>query len=119
MRTTATREVTARPRRIAFRTLLTAVATAFAVMPGVILAPGQQRALVPARELLVHLAHDWGHLSTRELGQQLRRDPSMISHLATAYAAHRDLTTETHIRHAITSHHAQISQYSCLTPSWT
>lgn len=105
-RTAATREVTARPRRIAFGTLLTAVATAYAVTPQAILAPGRQRALVPARELLVYLARDWGRLSTRELGRRLQRDPSMISRLAAAYAAHRDPTTEARIRHAITAHHS-------------
>jgi hypothetical protein len=55
---------------------------------------------------LVYLALDWGHLSTRDLGRRLRRDPSRISRLAAAYAAHRNPTTEAPIRQAITSHHA-------------
>jgi REP element-mobilizing transposase RayT len=105
-RTAATRAVTIRPRRIAFGALLTAVAAACAVTPRAILAPGRQRALVPARALFVYLARDWGHLSTRDLGQRLQRDPSMISRLATAYAARRDLTTEAQIRQTLTTRHA-------------
>lgn len=105
-RTAATREVNARPTRVAFGTLLTAVATAYAVAPRAILAPGRQRALVPARALLVSLARDWGYLSTRELGRRLQRDPSMISRLDKAYVAHRNPTIEARIRQAITSHHS-------------
>ena len=101
-RTSATREVTARPRRIAFGTLLTAVATAHAVTPREIVTPGRQRALVPARAMLVYLAREWSHQTTRELGRRLHRDPSMISRLAAAYATHRDPTMEAHIRQAIT-----------------
>ncbi len=105
-RTAAMREVTVRPTRVAFGTLLTAVATALAVTPRAILAPGRQRALVPARALLVFLARDWSHLTTRELGRRLQRDPSMISRLATAYAAHRDPATEAQVRQAITARHS-------------
>lgn len=104
-RTAAAREVTVRPRRIGFGILLTAVATVYAVPARAILAPGRKRALVPARELLVYLAREWGHLSTRELGRRLQRDPSMISRLTAAYATHRDLPTEARIQHAINSHH--------------
>lgn len=105
-RTAATREVSVRPRRIAFGSLLTAVATASAVTPRAILAPGRQRALVPARALLVYLAREWGHLTARDLGQRLQRDPSMISRLAAAYAARRDVKVEARIRQLITSRHS-------------
>lgn len=105
-RTAATREVSVRPRRIAFGTLLTAVANAYAVTPREIVTPGRQRALVPARAMLVYLAREWSHQSTRDLGRRLQRDPSMISRLATAYAAHRDPTTEARIRKAITARHS-------------
>jgi REP element-mobilizing transposase RayT len=105
-RTAAMREVTVRSTRVGFGRLLTAVATTLAVTPRAILAPGRQRALVPARALLVFLARDWSHLTTRELGRRLQRDPSMISRLATAYAAHRDPATEAHVRQAITARHS-------------
>ncbi|TKB75291.1 MAG: hypothetical protein E8D46_03145, partial [Nitrospira sp.] len=75
-KTSATREVTVRPLRIAFGALLTAVATTCGVTPKAILAPGRQRALVPARALFVHLARAWSGLTTRELGRRLQRDPS-------------------------------------------
>lgn len=100
-RMAATCEVSAGPRRVAFGKLLTAIATAFGVLPQAILAPGRQRALVPARTMLVGLAREWSQLSTRELGRRLQRDPSMISRLATAYAATRDATCEAQVRRAI------------------
>jgi hypothetical protein len=102
-RTAATREVTVRPSRMAFGSLLTAVATTLGVTPRAILAPGRQRALVPARALFVHLAREWSGLTTRELGRRLQRDPSMISRLAAIYAAHRDPATEARIRQSLTA----------------
>lgn len=104
-RTAATREVSAGPRRVAFGKLLTAIATAYGVPPQAILAPGRQRALVPARTMLVGLAREWSQLSTRELGRRLQRDPSMISRLATAYAATRDANREAQVRRAIQPSH--------------
>lgn len=103
-RTAATRDVTTRPRRVAFGSLLTAVADAYDVSPREILAPGRQRALVPARALLVHLAREGSRLTTRELGRRLHRDASMISRLAATYAAHRNPTIEARVRRAIASH---------------
>jgi putative transposase len=67
-RTGGTREVSVRPRRVAFGKLLSAVATVCAVAPGEIVAPGRQRALVPARALLVHVAREWGQVPTRHPG---------------------------------------------------
>lgn len=101
-RTAATREVSVRPRRVAFGTLLTAVATLYGLSPRAILAPGRQRALVPARALLVYLARHWGRLTARDLGRRLQRDPSMISRLAATYAAHRDARAEARVRQAMT-----------------
>lgn len=101
--TAATRDVTVRPPRIAFGSLLTAVANAFAVPPREILAAGRQRALVPARAMLVYLAREWSLLTTRDLGRRLQRDPSMISRLAATYATHRNVTAEARLRQAFTS----------------
>lgn len=97
-RTASTCEVTTRPTRVAFGALLTAVATEFGISPRAIVAPGRQRALVPARALFVHLARAWSGLTTRELGRRLQRDASMISRLAATYAAHRTPATEKRIR---------------------
>jgi putative transposase len=102
-KTAATREVIVRPSRAAFGSLLTAVATTMGVTPRAILAPGRQRALVPARALFVHLAREWSGLTTRELGRRLQRDPSMISRLAATYAAHRDPAAEARIRQSLTA----------------
>jgi chromosomal replication initiation ATPase DnaA len=102
-KTSATREVTVRPLRIAFGALLTAVATTYGVAPKAILAPGRQRALVPARALFVHLARVWSGLTTRELGRRLQRDPSMISRLVATNVAHRDPATEARIRQSLTA----------------
>ena len=106
-RTAATREVTVRPQRIALGTVLTAVATAYGVTPKAIVAPGRQRVLVPARALLVYLAREWSHLTTRELGRRLHRDPSMISRLAATYVAQRDPRAESMVRQALGLPHAQ------------
>ena len=92
-----------RPPRVAFGPLLKAVAMVHAVTPRAILAPGRQRALVPARAMLVFLAREWSRLTTQDLGQRLQRDPSMVSRLAGAYAAHRDATAEARVRRALSS----------------
>lgn len=83
--------------RVAFEPLLKAVALVHAVTPRAILAPGRQRSLVPARAMLVFLAREWSRLTTRDLGQRLQRDPSMVSRLAGAYAAHRDAAKEAQV----------------------
>lgn len=100
--TAASRQVSVRPPRVAFGTLLTAVAQVYAVPPRALLAPNRQRALVPARALLVYVAREWGRLSGQELGRRLQRDPSMISRLTALYAAHRDPTAEARVRGVIT-----------------
>lgn len=105
-RTASTREVSARPRRVPFGTLLTAIATAYAVTPRRILAPGRHRALVPARAMLVGLARQWSPLTVRELGRRLQRDPSMISRLAATYATHSDARIEAQVRRTLQAGHS-------------
>lgn len=100
-RTAAMRDVTVRPRRVTFGSLLTAVADAYAVTPRAIVAPGRQRVLVPARAMLVYVAREWGRLTARELGRRLQRDPSMISRLAATYAARRDARAEAQVRQTL------------------
>ena len=106
-RTAATRDVSIRPRRVAFGTLLTAVAQAYALPPRAILAPGRQRALVPARAMLVYLAREWSHLTVRELSRRVQRDPAMISRLTATYVAQRDTKVEARVRQALGLPHTQ------------
>ena len=100
-RTGALRTSARIPRRVGFGKLLTAVATCYAVSPRTLLAPGRQRAMVPARAMLVSLARNWSRLTTVELGRRLQRDPSMISRLATTYAAQPDRKVETQVRQVL------------------
>lgn len=106
-RTSATREVTVHPRRIAFSTLLIVVAQAYTLPPRAILASGRQRALVPARAMLVYFAREWSHLTVRELARRMQRDPAMISRLAATYVAQRDTRVEAQVRDALGLPHAQ------------
>ena len=102
-RTAATREITIRPQRIAFSSLLTAVANAYGVTSREIVAPGRQRALVPARAMLVYFAREWSRVTTCELGRRLHRDPTMISRLAATYATHRNVMAEARLRRVLAS----------------
>lgn len=79
---------------VAFPRLVDAVAQVYDVDPQALLRPGRHRAWVQARAMLVYLAREWGGLSTKELGQRLHRDPSMISRLCTTYATARDTPGE-------------------------
>jgi REP element-mobilizing transposase RayT len=51
-------DVTIRPRQVTFERLLHAIAHLHGVLPHAILAPGRQRAPVPARAMLVYLARE-------------------------------------------------------------
>ena len=102
-RTALSRKLAIRPPRVPFGKLLTAVAHLHAMAPRALLAPGRQRAIVPARAMLVFLAREWGQVSAQELGQRLRRDPSMMSRLTALYAAQRDPKAETHLRQMLSS----------------
>jgi REP element-mobilizing transposase RayT len=105
-RTGAPRTSERAPCHVRFGRVLTAVAAIHAVTPRALLAPGRQRAMVPARAMLVFLAREWSGLTTQTLGRRLQRDPSMISRLAAAYAAHRDEPREQRVRRAVQSDQA-------------
>jgi len=102
-RTTHSQNLAIRPPKVPFGKLLIAIAQLHAVVPRALLAPGRQRAVVPARAMLVYLARQWGQMSAQELGQRLRRDPAMISRLTALYAAQRNSKAETHIRQMLSS----------------
>ncbi|MDH5195582.1 MAG: hypothetical protein OEW32_17995 [Nitrospira sp.] len=94
---------TPRSPRVGFGPLLKAVAAVHRITPRAILEPGRQRALVPARAMLVFLAREWSRLTTSDLGKRLQRDPSMVSRLAGAYAAQRDAAGEAQVRRLLGS----------------
>lgn len=98
VRTGAGDEMPARFRRIPFGILLNHVARLQQVTPQALVARGRQRAVVPARAMLVYFARQWSRLSTRALGQRLHRDPSMISRLYATYVARRDAQREATLR---------------------
>lgn len=104
-RTATTREGTLKPKRVAFGTLLAAIASAYSVAPRSLVVPGRQRALVPARAMLACLAREWSGLTVRDTTHRLHRDLSMISRLAASYASHRDAKTEAQVRHGVQSRH--------------
>lgn len=89
------------PPRVPFRTILTAVATVYAITLCQVIVAGRQRALVPARAMPVSRTRQWSDLTVREIAQRLHRDPSMISRLAATYAAAPDHKLEAHIRRVL------------------
>jgi REP element-mobilizing transposase RayT len=89
------------PTRVAFGALVTAVAQCHGVTPRALLAPGRQRALVPARAMAVWMARAWGGLSGREVARRFHRDPAVISRLCATYQTQRDLQLEARLREAL------------------
>lgn len=81
--------------RAKFSELLRLTAEAFDMKERDLVQAGRQRKWVRARSMLVYLARDWGRASTKEIGQRLHRDSSIISRLYAAYAADRDRSRET------------------------
>jgi hypothetical protein len=51
--------------------------------------------------MLVYLTREWSGLRAKEVGQQLHRDPSVISRLYASYAADRDEEREVRLSQAI------------------
>ncbi len=49
---------------------------------------GHQRKSVKPRSMLVYVAGEWAKVSVKEISRRLHRDPSIISRLYAAYAAH-------------------------------
>lgn len=100
-RTASRPTLSSRPARASFGKLLSAVAQLYGLKPAALVAPGRQRAVVPARAMLVYAAREWGRLTTQELGNRLHRDPSMISRLYARYVAQRDATREAALKRAL------------------
>lgn len=102
------RRVTASPERlprkgpkVSWPRLLAAVADVTDLDADALVEPGRQRVRVAPRALLVYLAREWNGLSSKELGQKLRRDPSMISRLYHTYIGNRDQRAEERVRHLL------------------
>jgi putative transposase len=90
----ADREISLPLPRAKLSVLLRLVAKAYGATEKDLVQVGRQRKWVTARSMLVFLGREWGRVSVKELGTRLRRDPSVISRLYSAYAAARDLKTE-------------------------
>jgi REP element-mobilizing transposase RayT len=86
----ADREISLPLPRAKLSVLLRLVAKAYGATEKDLVQVGRQRKWVTARSMLVFLGREWGRVSVKELGTLLRRDPSVISRLYSAYAASRD-----------------------------
>ena len=64
---------------------------------------GRKRAWFLARAMLVFLGREWGGMKTKELGEKLHRDPSVISRLYRRYAEKRDMKIEDKLVRALKS----------------
>jgi len=82
------------PRRVGFDSLLQAVAKEYGVSKQALTGTGRQREWIEGRRLLVYVARQWGKITTKELGQRLGRDPSMISRLSRDYEGEPDRQRE-------------------------
>jgi putative transposase len=91
----AEREIEVPGLKAKFSELLRLTAEAYGVTERDLVRPGRQRRWVKPRSMLVYLLREWGRASVKEIGRRLRRDPSIISRLYSAYAADRDQKTET------------------------
>jgi len=93
-KTEGKRDIEKRDLRIRFSELLDAVAKVHGVEPGVLIRGGRQRAWFLARAMLVFLGREWSGMRTKELGEKLHRDPSVISRLYRRYAEKPDTKIE-------------------------
>ena len=93
-KTRGRREIEVGRRTIGFPALLRALAEVSGLTAQRLTERGRAREGHAARAMLVYLGRRWSRLSGRELSQRLGRDPSRISRLYAAYAAHRDRATE-------------------------
>ena len=91
---TEAKEIEMKGKMVGFTRLLQAVCTARGVEVKGIVQAGRLRQWVGIRAQLVYLARQWGGMTTKELGQRLHRDASMISRLYGWYETHRDESAE-------------------------
>jgi REP element-mobilizing transposase RayT len=85
-------------KKVGFGPLLQAVCAVNGVEAKMILRVGRQRRWAGVRAQLVYLSRNWGGMTTKELGQRLNRDASMISRLYGWYETHRDEWAERKVR---------------------
>jgi len=102
-KTEGKREIEKRSLRVQFSELLDAVAKVHGVEPRVLIRGGRQRAWFLARAMLVFLGREWSGMRTKELGEQLHRDPSVISRLYRRYAERRDMKIEERLARVLKS----------------
>jgi REP element-mobilizing transposase RayT len=81
--------------RVGFDRLIEAVAGEYELSKQTLTGKGRRREGVWGRRLLVYVARSWCQMTTKEIGKQLGRDPSMISRLYRDYQGDRDRQRET------------------------
>lgn len=83
--------------RASFSDIVGLLAQEYGVKVKELVRAGRKRQWVRARSMLVYLTRQWARMSVKELGRRLHRDPSIISRLYAAYAASRDVKTESRL----------------------
>ena len=98
-----TKQKAIKPRRpkVSLERLLEAIISEYGVTKEELTGPGRHRDWVEGRKVLVYAAREWGKITTQELGQRLRRDPSMISRLFRDYQGKRKPERERRIARRI------------------
>jgi REP element-mobilizing transposase RayT len=90
-------EIRPRGARIAFGSLVEAIASEHGASAKALVQRGRERGWTRARAMLVYLGREWSGLSAKEIGRKLQRDPSRVSRLYAFYARQRDLKMEAQI----------------------
>ncbi|MGH7770980.1 MAG: transposase, partial [Candidatus Binatia bacterium] len=80
--------------RVSFDRLLEVVCKEHGLAEQTLIGFGRRNDWVQARRQLVYLGREWARMTTQELGERLKRDPSMMSRLYKEYAENRDLGRE-------------------------
>ena len=98
-----TKQKAIKPRgpKVSFERLLETIIGEYGVTKEELTGPGRHRDWVEGRKVLVYAAREWGKITTQELGQRLRLDPSMISRLFRDYQGKRKPERERRIARRI------------------
>jgi chromosomal replication initiation ATPase DnaA len=89
--------------RVSFERLQAALAEEYGIDLEALVGTGRRKEWVQARRQLVWLARQWAKMTTRELGERLNRDASMISRLSREYEENRDSRGESKLARALSS----------------
>ena len=89
--------------RVSFERLQAAIAKECGIDREALIGSGRRGEWVRGRRQLVYLARQWAKMTTRELGERLKRDASMISRLSREYEENRDTRGESRLAQALRS----------------